>query len=122
MLSTAWAGLACCTAAYPADAPALKHNPFSRPASKMTIVFADDGMEQTRNELVLTATMVAGPNSSAHIDGRVVRPGDEVAGQRLLRVYEDRAVLLRDGEEATVFVKPELEESDDQNEEIRRQR
>ena len=77
---------------------------------------------ETRNaQLVLIATMVSTMGSFANVEGIVMRPGHEVRGYVLKRVFEDRAVFERDGNELTVYVKPELEENNERSlPEIRR--
>ena len=65
----------------------------------------------------LQATMVAVNDRLANVAGRILRPGDEVQGFTLLRIYEDRAVFSRQGHEQTIFVKPDLAENRVQNDE-----
>ena len=96
------------------DAPPLRHNPFARPPSEVIVERSNPGDVGLLEEIVLTATMVSSGERLAHVSGRVLRPGEEIGGRILLRVYEDRAVFLRNGEEATVYVKPELVESDEE--------
>ncbi len=64
-------------------------------------------------ELVVTATMVSTGERLAHIDGRVLREGEEIYGYRLLRIDEDKAIFERNGETETVLVKPERDENDE---------
>lgn len=96
------------------DPAALSHNPFDRPPSKVTIDAgrprAPDGSIQVIN---LQATMVVANSSLANVDGRILRPGDDIDGHTLLQVFEDRAIFSRDGKRVTVFVKPERIETDD---------
>ena len=96
------------------DAPPLRHNPFARPPSEVIVERSNLGDVRPAEEIVLTATMVSSAERLAHVSGRVLRPGDQIGGRILLRVHEDRAVFLKNGEEATVYVKPELVESDEQ--------
>ncbi len=102
------------------DAPALEHNPFSRPPSKVVGEVEVPGRPTTVGEVVLTATMVTAGKGMAHVNGLVLRPGDQIYGKRLLRVYEDRAVFLENGKEATVYVKPAQDEDDEKKPERRR--
>ncbi len=96
------------------EPPPLEHNPFSRPPSQVRI---DDGRVETvlraATELVVTATMVSSGERLAHVDGRVLREGEEIYGYRLLRIYEDKAIFERNGDTETVFVKPEQDENDE---------
>ena len=101
------------------EAPPLRHNPFARPPSEVIVERSSRGEVGPAEEIVLTATMVSSAERLAHVSGRVLRPGDEIGGRILLRVHEDRAVFLNHGEEATVYVKPELVESDEEKAENR---
>ena len=66
--------------------------------------------------------MVSTGDRLANVGGRVLRPGDEVSGSKLLRVYEDRAVFLSNGKEVTVHVKPGLDDDNGRNRQNRRAR
>lgn len=101
-------------AAAATEATPLQHNPFSRPPSEVTrepspVVLADGSLQ----ELELRATMVGLNNKLANVDGRILRPGDEVRGYTLIKIFEDRAVFAREGNNVTVYVKPDLVEGDD---------
>ncbi len=98
-----------------AEPPPLAHNPFSRPPSAVLRADAarsldDDG---ALTALDLRATMVASRDRLANVGGRILRPGDDIQGYKLLQVYEDRAVFARNENRLTVFVKPDLVESDE---------
>ncbi len=110
------AGMAVARAAEP---PSLEHNPFSRPPSERTVPETRSPRSEDDGQvgLVLTATMVAGDDRLANVDGRVMRPGDEVEGYELLQVFEDRAVFDRNGRRLTVYVKPELVDDPVENDE-----
>ena len=100
---------------FAADPPALVHNPFSRPDSERTLVgrpALPDG-DVSPQTLDLRATMVYGDEKLANIGGKIHRPGDEIGNHLLTRVFEDRAVFERDGEQIVVFVKPELVDEDE---------
>ncbi len=96
------------------DPAPLSHNPFVRPPSTVTIdrrpSLAADGSIQVIN---LQATMVVSNKGLANVGGQILRPGDEIDGYTLLRVFEDRAIFSRNGKRLTVFVKPEMEADDD---------
>ncbi len=100
--------------AYASEPPAIEHNPFSRPPSQVQ-VGEDRVITELRppTELVVTATMVSTGERLAHIDGRVLREGEEIYGYRLLRIDEDKAIFERNGETETVLVKPERDENDE---------
>ncbi len=97
-----------------AEPPELERNPFSRPPSERTLPEVRmPGDDDNAAGLVLTATMVAGRDRLANVAGRVLRPGDEIQGYSLVRVYEDRAVFDRNGKRLTIYVEPDLVDEDD---------
>ena len=97
------------------EPPELKNNPFSRPPSERTASFSreDDATEGSSPTPELQATMVASQSRLANVDGRIVRPGDEVQGYTLLHVHDDHAIFVRNGKRLTVYVKPDLVEDDE---------
>lgn len=93
----------------------LAHNPFSRPSSEtenydLRIVEDNDGSGPV---LALRATMVGPSSRLANVAGRVLKPGDEIEGYRLVEIHEDYAVFKRDGKLLTVYVKPQVTEDDE---------
>lgn len=95
--------------------PALSHNPFSRPPSEVvrterSIVELGDGSVPT---FPLHATMVGRASHLANVGGRILKPGDEYQGYRLLSVHERHAVFEKDGRKMTIYVKPERIEDDE---------
>jgi hypothetical protein len=97
-----------------AEPPPLQKNPFSRPPAPAIPEVMRGNAESRSTTPVLVATMVSTRGAFANVDGIVLRPGQEIHGYLLKRVYENRAVFERNGDEVTVFVKPELEEDNDQ--------
>ena len=95
------------------EPPPIEHNPFSRPPTEVRVQDGQREMSRPTTELVLTATMVSSAERLAHIDGRVVREGEQIYGYQLLRIYEDRAIFERNGNTETVYVKPERDENDE---------
>lgn len=95
-----------------AEPPSIKHNPFARPDSRSADPIARSGDGNTRG-FVLKATMVSPDHALANVSGRVIRPGEEIQGYTLIRVYEDRAVFRRNGNTLTLFVKPERRDDSD---------
>ena len=81
----------------------------------MTVV--DRGVDSIRDGLdgtiELTATLVGAKYKLANVAGRIIRLGEEVGGYRLIEVHEDHAVFSRAGNRTTVYVKPDLVESDE---------
>lgn len=99
-----------------ADVPEreLRNNPFSRPPSRVVRESGPSVLpDGTVQPIELRATLVTGRHGLANVAGRILKPGDEVAGYTLLRVYEDRAVFRQAGRTVTVYVKPELAEDDE---------
>jgi hypothetical protein len=97
------------------EPPALSHNPFSRPPSEVvraeaSIVEPGDGSAPA---FPLQATMVGRINSLANVGGRILKPGDEYQGYRLLAVHERHVVFAKDGRNIDVYVKPERTEDDE---------
>ena len=94
----------------------LKSNPFSRPPSVVlpssTGIATSDGPVP---EINLQATMVGTGRGLANVGGRILKPGQTIEGLTLIKVYEDRAVFLYRGNRLTVYVKPHLNESDDED-------
>ena len=95
-----------------AEPPPLRNNPFARPPAPLIREATRPEGESSSTPLIVIATMVSSSATLANIEGQVMRPGQEINGYLLKRVYEDRAVFERDGNELTVYVKPELEEDD----------
>ncbi len=99
-----------------ADAPpALSHNPFSRPSSEVVrvdnvVVESDDG---SGPNIPLHATMVGSVNRLANVGGRVLKPGDDYQGYRVVAIHEQYVVFQREGRSITVYVKPLLADSEE---------
>ena len=102
------------TAATGEEYAAIKANPFSRPPSEYVPVMqgipSNDG-ETPRIDL--RATMVGTGRGLANVGGRILKPGQAIEDLTLVKVYEDRAVFLYRGDRLTVYVKPHLHESED---------
>ena len=93
--------------------PELRNNPFARPPSH---VIVDDRVsvrteEPPSDPLELQATMIGTSNRLANVGGRILKPGDEFEGHVLVAVHERYAVFRRNGKDTTVYVKPELADS-----------
>ena len=107
---------ACPPPAIAADGPPeLSRNPFTRPSSDVirnvqSVFEPDNGNGET---LDLQATMIGSRNRLANVAGRILKPGDEIEGYRLVAVHERYAVFRRDSKMITVYVKPHLAEDDE---------
>ena len=64
----------------------------------------DDG-DSTPETPPLQATMVGPVNRLANVGGRILKPGDDYQGYRLLTIHEDSVVFERRGETMTIYVK-----------------
>ncbi len=96
------------------EPPTLRSNPFARPPSAATVPVLNEARSAgDPSGLDLRATMVGSRDNLANVAGKTLRPGDEFQGYTLVRVLEDRAVFSRAGKRLTVFVKPELEDNDE---------
>jgi len=97
------------------EPPALSNNPFTRPPSEVlrverSVVERDGGSSLT---IVLKATMIGRASRLADVEGRILKPGDEVEGYELIEVQEEYAVFRTDGKLITVYVKPQPAEEDE---------
>ncbi|MDH3430115.1 MAG: hypothetical protein OEM60_08965 [Gammaproteobacteria bacterium] len=102
------------SAAGATEQPQLAHNPFARPPSRITApVRPSVRTDGSTQEIDLRATLVASSNRLANVAGRILRPGDEVQGYTLIRVYENRAIFAREGSRLTIYVKPDLHKDDE---------
>ena len=92
----------------------MRGNPFARPPSVViTPRLSEPRVDGDPTGLELRATLVGSRDRLANVAGKTLRPGDEFQGYTLVQVLEDRAVFARAGKRLTVFVKPELEEDDE---------
>ena len=97
-----------------AEPPTLHNNPFTRPPTLVLIDTSRPVEDLGGAPLLLIATMVSPTRSIANVEGLVLQPGDEIRGYVLRRVLEDHAVFARGEKEIVVYVKPEMEEDDEQ--------
>ena len=96
------------------EPPTLKSNPFARPPSAaITPIQSELRHDGDPSGLELRATMVGSGGNLANVAGRTLRPGDDYQGYTLVRVFEDRAVFARQGRRVTVYVKPDLEDDNE---------
>lgn len=92
----------------------LRHNPFARPPSVVAVPDRDVRRQAGLAEApVVLATLVGTRDRLANVDGRTLRPGDEIYGYTLVKVFENRAVFERQGNRTIVYVRPQPEESDE---------
>ena len=97
------------------EPPTLKSNPFARPSSAVIApTRSETPLAGDSSGLELRATMVGSNGRLANVAGRTLRLGDDYLGYTLVQIFEDRAVFSREGRRLTVYVKPELEENDEE--------
>lgn len=97
------------------EPPVLAHNPFARPPSDVVIETRSAPVrdEITSSEFVLHATMIGSNNKLANVGGRILKTGDEIHGHVLVAIHERYAVFRRNGQDTTVYVKPQLVENNE---------
>ena len=116
MLKHIAAGLACMPGFGWAQADALKHDPFARPAllkatpppgaqSGDNVGVGKGALPEAAWKPELAAVMVAGPKSLVSIDGAIVRIGEEINGHRLVEVHEQTAVFVKNGKKVTLSLR-----------------
>ena len=88
-----------------ADELLLRHNPFLRPAPESTS--GAPGAAATGDELTLRATLTDHGQALANINGRLIRPGDEINGYRIVTIDEGSVVLSRGAQERRLTVRNE---------------
>ncbi len=85
----------------------LEHDPFARPAA---LAGAAPGSGASRASAAslgsaeLRATVVAGSESMANVDGVIVKMGEELNGYRLVEVGDRRAVFEREGARRILYM------------------
>ena len=97
------------------EPPALEYNPFSRPPSQaIRAVRAPQASGSApSSSMDLRATLVAHQERLANVGGKILKPGDEIEGFRLLAVFEDRAVFDYKGRPIVMFVRNPPDKADD---------
>lgn len=87
------------------DAPRLRFDPFARPEPGAAGGgYRDGARPAVAWAPVLTATLVAGPESLANLGGVVLALGQETGGYRLVEVREFEAVFEHAGEPVVLRV------------------
>ncbi|PLX83216.1 MAG: hypothetical protein C0617_11810 [Desulfuromonas sp.] len=85
----------------------LGRNPFSPPDLNPPPPppVAQTVPEARADDLELRATLVAGEDSLANVNGTLLKPGQEIEGFRLVRVGEGESVFAKDGETIVVTLR-----------------
>lgn len=110
------AGLACTPGFGWAQADALKHDPFARPAflkampppaaqSRDNAGVGKGALPEPVWKPELAAVVVAGPKSMVSIDGTIVRIGEEINGYRLVEVHEQTAVFVKNRKRVILWLR-----------------
>jgi hypothetical protein len=87
------------------DDALLLHNPFRQPEARGVI--GPQGAATASDELTLRATLTDGGQPLANINGRLIRPGDEVNGYKVEAIDEGSVVLSRGAQERRLTVRNE---------------
>jgi hypothetical protein len=76
----------------------VQHDPFQRPAIPEASV-SEAGVAKPSVQQVwapkLTATLRAGKNSMANVDGKIIKLGETINDYKLIAVYERSAVFVK---------------------------
>ena len=105
------AGLACAPGSGLAQAEAMKHDPFARPAFLRAAPPPNNAgvgkamLPEAAWKPELAAVMVAGPKSAVNIDGTIIRLGEEINGHRLVEVHEQSAVFVKHRKRVTLSLR-----------------
>ena len=85
----------------------LRRNPFSHPDLNPPPPppAAAAAAELRADDLDLRATLVAGKDSLANVNGTLLKPGQEIEGFRLVRVGEGESVFTKEGKTIVVTLK-----------------
>ena len=92
-----------------AEPPRISNNPFSRPPSSAP-ASTDPARISSRSPQwapELRATMVGSRARFANVTGTILAVGESAGGYRLVAVEENKAVLLKDGEQHVLYVRPD---------------
>lgn len=87
------------------EALVLRHDPFIRPSLGASALA--NGAPEAPDVAwrpMLRAVVVAGPKSSALVDGQVLELGDELEGYRLIQVAPDKAIFSKKGRRVELSV------------------
>ena len=82
---------------YP-QAMRVRHDPFQRPVIPQTSVAEPEGSKPPTQEAwapKLTATLRAGRNSMANVNGKIIKLGETITGYKLIEVDERSAVFVK---------------------------
>jgi hypothetical protein len=85
------------------EALVLRHDPFVRPGAAAATPGAAPGSDAGWRPRV-RAVVVAGPRSSALVEGQVLEMGDELDGYRLIQVLPDKAIFSKKGRRVELSV------------------
>lgn len=98
-----------CSVAAPAVGDDARRNPFAHTVDDTPELAAPAG-QLDEEELQVTAILVAGEKSLVNVNGSLIGVGEQQFGYRLLRVGEESATFVRDGETVIVSLFDRQEE------------
>ena len=77
----------------------VQHDPFQKPAIQEKKTIEQQTSEVTQKQLIqppnLVATMLAGRNSMANMDGKIIKLGETINGYTLVQVESGKAVFVK---------------------------
>ncbi len=76
--------------------PALKHNPFDRPERLMRPGVTGGEAPSVASRMTLRGVLLAGENSLANVDGKILAVGERIGEFTLVKVTDTAAVLRGD--------------------------
>lgn len=75
------------------------HDPFQKPAIQEKKPIEQQASEATEKQVVqppnLIATMLAGRNSMANVDGKIIKLGETINGYKLVQVESRKVVFVK---------------------------
>ena len=85
----------------------LKHDPFKKPEFLEKVEPQADTTPESKGRPIageLRATITAGAQSMANVDGVILTLGEEMSGYRLIEVREREAVFVRHGKREVLTI------------------
>jgi len=91
----------------------VRHDPFQRPVIPQTSVAGPEGSKPPAQEAwapKLTATLRAGRNSMANVNGKIIKLGETINGYRLVKVDERSAVFVKNKQRTHLTINDETKQ------------
>jgi hypothetical protein len=91
----------------------VRHDPFQRPVIPQTSVAETEVSKPAAKQVwapKLTATLRAGRNSMANVNGKIIKLGETINGYRLIEVDERSAVFLKNKQRTHLTIDDETKQ------------